>query len=277
MSNYRLVAIDMDGTLLNNDLKISPAARKVIKEVEQRGIKVTLCTGRMFASAKKYADELGINVPLITYNGALVKNSRTGKVIYERWVPMEEVERVVKICRKYGFQLNVYCDDKLYVENVSDYARMYAEKVMVPLNKVDDFLTFLKTNNKKVTKMLAIGKEEELDMMRREYCSEGTDLYITRSQDHFLEFLHREATKGFGLQAVARYLSVKRDEILAIGDNENDLEMFRVAGTAVVMGNARKDIKAQADYVTASNDDDGVVQALEELVLGKKHVRSGSC
>lgn len=270
MHDYKLIAIDMDGTLLNNNLEISPRAVQAINEVIRKGVKVTLCTGRMFASASQYADKLSINVPLITYNGALVKNSKTEEILYQRIVPLEEAFRVISKCREHGFQLNVYVDDELYVEKDTERARKYAERVNVPLNVVNDFIEYLQKIGSGPIKMLAIGEEEELNKLRDQLEAEGISLYITRSRYHFLEFLNKEATKGLGLKAVADTLGIKKDNIMAIGDNENDLEMFKYAKTAVVMKNARDDIKSCADYVTETcNDDDGVAEVLEKLVLGK--------
>jgi len=269
LKNYRLIAIDMDGTLLNNDLEISPRVINAIQEVRRRGTQVTICTGRMFASAKPYADQMGLNVPLITYNGALVKNSQTEEILYERSVPLDEARKVINKCRKYGFTLNVYINDELFVDRITPEAERYAERVGVTLNKVDDLEELLNQGTQGLNKMLAIGDEEKLNKMRREMVEEGSKLYITRSLHYFLEFLNQEATKGLGLKAVAETLGIKREETMAIGDNENDLEMFKYAGAAVVMGNARDEVKSYADYVTSSNDDDGVAEAIEKLVLGK--------
>ena len=269
MTDYRLIAIDMDGTLLNNDLEISPRVMQAIREVEKRGTQVTICTGRMFASARPYAEQLRFDVPIITYNGALVKNSQTAEILYERVLPLDEAKQVVLKCRKYGFTLNLYINDELFVEKITSQAQKYADKVGVRLNRVADFLELIDRGILGLNKMLAIGDEEKLNVMRREIVAEGVELYITRSHYYFLEFLHKEATKGMGLKAVGENLGIKKDEIMAIGDNENDLEMFKYAGTAVVMGNARDEIKAYAGYVTSSNDDDGVAEAIEKLVLGK--------
>ncbi|WP_051533963.1 Cof-type HAD-IIB family hydrolase [Desulfitibacter alkalitolerans] len=259
---FKLIAIDLDGTLLNNDLEISPRAAAAIKTAESRGVKVTLCTGRMYASAYPYAQKLGINIPLITYNGALVKNSFDGEVLYEKNLPLEEARHVVKICREFDCQLNVYFDDKLYVEKSDYWAKKYAGRVNVPLHEVDDLLKFLKFSP---IKLLAMGQEEVLHTIREQLSDRG--LYITRSQPHFLEILNPEATKGKGLAAVVKRLAIDRKNVMAIGDNENDIEMFKYAGYAVVMANADDHVKAHADYVTKNNNDDGVAEAIEKLVL----------
>ncbi|MBS3971065.1 MAG: HAD family phosphatase [Clostridia bacterium] len=260
--DFKLIAIDLDGTLLNNDLEISPRAAAAIRAAEKKGVRVTLCTGRMYASASPYAQELRLNIPLITYNGALVKNSFDGEILYEKNLPLEEARHVVEICREFDCQLNVYFDDKLYVEKTDYWAKKYASRVNVPLHEVDDLLDFLKLPP---IKLLAMGEEEVLHMIRRRLADRV--LYITRSQPHFLEILNPEATKGRGLAAVVKRLAIDRKNVMAIGDNENDIEMFKYAGYSVAMANADDHVKVHADYVTKNNDDDGVAEAIEKLVL----------
>jgi len=260
--DFKLIAIDLDGTLLNSDLKISPRAAAAIQAAERKGVKVTLCTGRMYVSASRYAQELGLNIPLVTYNGALVKNSLGHEVLYEKNLPLKEARYVVEVCREFDCQLNVYFEDKLYVEKGNSWAKRYANKVNVPLNEVDDLLDFLKMSP---IKILAMGEEEILHMLRKRLADR--EIYITRSHSYFLEMLNPEATKGKGLAAVAENLAIDRKNIMAIGDNENDIEMFKYVGYSVAMANASDDIKSHADYVTKNNNDDGVAEAIEKLVL----------
>jgi Cof subfamily protein (haloacid dehalogenase superfamily) len=262
--NFKLVAIDLDGTLLNNDLKISGRTFNTLQETIKRGINVTLCTGRMFASAYPYAKELELNVPLITYNGALVKNSFDNEIIYKRYLPVEEAKHIIITCRKYNCQINVYSDDKLYVEKSNEWAKKYARRVKVPIYQVKDLFEILTHSP---IKILAMGEEQELRKIRKEL--EGRNLYITRSHPCFLEILNTEATKGKGLDAVAKKLCIDRKEILALGDNENDIEMFKYAGFAVAMENAEENVKIHADYVTKNNDDDGVADAIEKIILNR--------
>jgi len=260
--DIKLIAIDLDGTLLNNDLKISPRAVAAIQAAEEKGVRVTLCTGRMYVSASRYAQELGLDIPLVTYNGALVKSSLSHEVLYERKLLLEEARHVVRVCEEFDCQLNIYLDDKLYVEKNNDWSKKYARKVNVPLNEVDNLLDFLKMPP---IKILAMGEEDILYMLRKRLADR--DLYVTRSHSYFLEMLNPEATKGKGLAEVAKNLAIDRKNVMAIGDNENDIEMFKYAGYSVAMANADDDIKAHVDYVTKNNDDDGVAEAIEKLVL----------
>jgi len=260
--DFKLIAIDLDGTLLNNDLKISSRAAAAIQAAERKGVRVTLCTGRMYTSASRYAQELGLNIPLVTYNGALVRNSFDHEVLYERNLPLEEARHVVEVCREFDCQLNVYVDDKLYVERNNDWAKRYARKVKVPLNEVDDLLDFIKMSP---IKILAMGEEGVLYKIRKRLADRK--IYITRSHSYFLEMLNPEATKGKGLAAVVKKLAIDKKNVMAIGDNENDIEMFKYAGYSVAMANADDYIKTYVDYITKNNNDDGVAEAIEKLVL----------
>lgn len=263
----RLIATDLDDTLLDHQCCISPRAREAFRRAQEKDIYVTIATGRMYRSALPFALELGIDVPLITYQGALVKTSVTQEVLYHRPVPGNLAGEVIRAGEKEGLTVNLYVNDRLYVNNDTPAARAYAGMARVPMTPVKDLLSFL--NHDDPTKILMIGDEKKLDdlwiQMEEKF---GDTLYITKSKPQFLEFTHPQATKGQGLMAVADLLGIKKEEILALGDSYNDLELFRHAGFAVAMDNARDDIKREADYVTCSNNDDGVAEAIEKLVLG---------
>ncbi|HHX94524.1 MAG TPA: HAD family phosphatase [Clostridia bacterium] len=261
----KLVAIDLDGTLLDNDKKISGRAKEAIRSVRKEGIGVTLATGRMFYSTRPYADELGLSLPLITYQGALVKVSGTGEVLYERHVDAGLSQVIVEMAKEEGLTLNFYIDDYVLVEKITPEAESYARTFNARLREVGDLRRY---DHLSPLKLLVIDYDEEhLDALA-EKCRKvfGDVLHITKSMPEYLEFLHPQATKAFGVDAVARHMGLSPQEVMAVGDSYNDVEMFDYAGVSVVMGNARDEIKEKADYVTRSNDDDGVAEVLEKLV-----------
>lgn len=266
---YRLVALDLDDTLLGSDLKVEPQTAQVIQQVMDRGIYVTLATGRMFRSSLPYARELRIRGPLITYQGALVKDTETGEVLYHCPVPLELAVDVIRRVREYGYHINLYVDDCLFVARESAEGKRYAAYSRVPLQVVGDLDSFLLAQRKEPTKVLVVAAEELLDELAAALQpTYGASLHITKSKPHFLEFSHPRATKGEALQAVAGRLGVPREEVLAVGDSYNDLEMLAWAGCGVAMGNAREEIKQKADYVTLSNEEGGVRHVLRKFVLG---------
>jgi Cof subfamily protein (haloacid dehalogenase superfamily) len=264
---YRLVAIDLDDTLLNKDLKISPRTKANIIAARQLGTQITLATGRMFRSALPYAEQLGLDIPLITYQGALVKNSSSGEVLYHRPVPPELVRPVAERVRSYGYHLQMYFEDHLCMEKLTPEGQDYVDLAGVEVTLVSDLLCACPEPTKILISNYDEGRLDRLaEVLQAEF---GQKLYITKSKPYYLELLHPEATKGKALKVLADHFGIPQEAVIAIGDSFNDVDMIRFAGVGVVMGNAREEIKAEADYVTRSNEDDGVAEVLEKFILGK--------
>jgi len=264
-NKIRLLAVDLDDSLLGSDLTISPRNREALERSRTSGVRVVLATGRMFRSAQAKATELGLVDPVIAYQGALVKWP-AGEVIQHLPLQLELAREVIARVVPLGYHINVYLDDSLYVASLTEEVRRYAALSGVNVEAVGDLLNFLSQDP---TKVLVIADEEQLDALARELMPVvGDRLNITKSKPHFLEFSHREASKGQALAKVAGLFGIRREEVMAVGDSYNDLDMVEYAGIGVVMGNARPEIKAHADYVTAANDCDGVALAVERFVLG---------
>ncbi|NLC76812.1 MAG: HAD family phosphatase [Clostridia bacterium] len=263
---YKLVALDLDGTLLTKEGQVLPRTKEVIGRIREQGTEVTLCTGRMFRSAFSIAEELKLTLPLITYNGGLVMSLDGREILYQRSLSVRHARRIIEEARKHSFAINYYYEDRLLVEEIKEQNRLYAQWTGVPLETVAD-LTALPFEPIKV---LLMGEPEQLNAFGEE-CRQflGDEVYITKSWSTYLEFMHPEATKGRGLAALARYLGIETNSIVGMGDSYNDLEMFSHVGLAVAMGNAHQAVKEAADYVTGTNEENGVAQALEKFILGK--------
>lgn len=261
---FKLVALDIDGTLLNKERRLTPEIKEAIRRVRERGTEVTLCTGRMFRAALPYAEELELELPLIAYNGGLVMQAETKEILYRRSLPGIYAKQIVRAAREKRFAINYYYEDRLLVEEINEANRLYAEWSKVPLEQVEDLVEL----PYEPTKILVMGNPEELDVFWAEHRELlGEEVYITKSWSSFLEFLHPEATKGKGLAALARHLGIERGEVMCMGDSFNDLEMFAYAGLAIAMGNADEAVKKAADYITGTNEENGVAQALEKFIL----------
>ncbi|MGB9803670.1 Cof-type HAD-IIB family hydrolase [Desulfofundulus sp.] len=266
---YRLLAVDLDDTLLGKDLQISEKNRRALALARRAGVVVTLATGRMYRATLPYARALEIDAPLITYQGALVKHAVTQEVVAHRPVPLAFALDIISRVRTRGYHINIYLDDHLYVERHTEESKLYQSISGVEATAVGPLVPFLKEAGQDPTKVLVIAREEELDelalQLRPLY---GDDLHITKSKPYFLEFSHPRATKGDALAAVAAAYGFKREEVIAVGDSYNDLEMIEWAGLGVAVANARPQVKARADYVTASNEDGGVARVVEKFILG---------
>lgn len=265
MSKYRMLAIDLDDTLLNCRLEISPLTKEYIGRAREAGVHVTLATGRMYRSAQPYARELGLDLPLITYQGALVKEALSEEVLLHRPVPLELAREAIRLVNRLGYHINVYVNDQLYVEKITPEAEKYRQISGVPVYPVGDLLKFL---DQDPTKVLVVGDEAKMDQLWKDMGKHfGDSLHVTKSKPHFLELSHPLATKGHALDILAKGWGLNREQIIAIGDSYNDLEMVEYAGLGVIMGNANDEVKGRADYVTCSNEEDGVAEVIKKFIF----------
>lgn len=263
----KLLALDLDDTLLDSGLRISPDCIAAIQEVRARGVRVTISTGRMYQSALPYANQLKIDVPLITYQGAWVKNSQTEEVLYYKPVPFELAKQTMTFFREFGVHYHSYYHDELCMEQLSEEGRYYSRLAGVKPIIIEDLIAALEQNE--AIKIMAITDNAsvllEMESVLRERFSQH--LYITRSKPFFLEVMSRQASKANALQVIADHYGIDRKEVMAVGDSYNDIDMIEWAGLGVAMGNAFDPVKEAADYVTTSNDEAGVAEAIRRFVL----------
>lgn len=265
MSSYRLIAIDLDDTLLNDNLEVTEATRDALAAAVAQGVQVTLATGRMFASAKQTAAQVGLNVPLITYQGSLVRNLLDEAVLYERAVDPEAVRRLYEYTRERKLHLQTYIDDRLYSFDDGDRLAAYARQSNIPYI-VEPTLDALPAGNH--TKLIIIDEPAVLDEIAPDlHALLGRDVHITKSKPHYLEFTHREGTKGHALRFLAAHFGYTMDQTIAIGDSWNDREMIEAAGLGVAMANAVPALREIADYVTLGNNEDGVKHVIDKFIL----------
>jgi Cof subfamily protein (haloacid dehalogenase superfamily) len=273
VDKIKLVAIDLDDTLLRSDKSISERNRVVLRQVRELGVAVTFSTGRMFRSALPFAEYLGFHAPLITYGGALIKHTGSGDVLYNRPLEPETSRMVIEFARERGLQVNFYYlngdVDEVCAELVTQWGRQYGAVYRVPLRQVPDLDAVLKRGNP--LKLLLMDDDPAVvDHCQVELGAQlGAQVHLAKSSPYFLEVNHPEATKGRALQQLASWLQVKRSQVLAIGDNYNDIEMLEYAGLGVAMANAAPEVQGRASYVTTSNEDDGVALALERFILDR--------
>lgn len=267
MQKYKLVAVDLDDTLLDEQLRLTERVKEAVAAVRAAGVLFTFSTGRMFCSAVPYAKELGLDLPLITYQGALVKNALSGEVFRHRPLSLPFAREIVARVHELGYHLNTYLDDALYMEKDTEEGRRYTGISGIMPELVGDLLKVL---DRAPTKVLAIAEEALLDQLSEEMMAKYAGaVHVCKSKPYFLEFSHAQATKGYALKELAEYFGIKREEVIAVGDSYNDLEMLEYAGLGAVVANARDDLKKKADYVTSAPNGDGVVEVLEKYVLNR--------
>jgi Cof subfamily protein (haloacid dehalogenase superfamily) len=220
-----------------------------------------IVTGRMFRSVLPYVREAGLADPVVCYQGAVVADPETGEFL--RHVPIERAVALEAIAavERAGFHLNCYVDDLLYVAEVTEEARAYADFQDLEIHAVADLGTWLHADP---TKLVAVGDPVELDRLKAELKPrfEGR-LYISKSLPYFLEFASPEVNKSAGLEFVARRLGFARERTVGCGDGENDIELLDWCGYAVAVANADEQVLARADLVCPPVTEEGVAQVME--------------
>lgn len=266
----KLIAIDMDGTLLLPDHTISPAVKNAIAAARERGVNVVLCTGRPFAGVESYLKELRMDKPndyCITYNGALVQKAHDGSTVAQTALNYDDYRYLEQLSREVGSHFHALDRHTLYTANrdISYYTVHESFIANIPLvfceaenmDKKGEFL-----------KVMMIDDPVMLDKAIAKIPAEVYERYtLMKSSPYFLEILDRRVNKGTGVKALADTLGIKREEIMTLGDQENDIAMLEYAGMGVAMGNAIDKVKAVSDFVTKSNLEDGVAYAIEKFVL----------
>ncbi len=262
----KLVALDLDGTLLSRKLEILPETREAIARAHDRGVQFAIVTGRMYQSSTPFAKELGLEgMPLIAYNGALIREYPSGRIIHHDPVPLETCRALAAFCEARGLHLQAYVDDELYVPDLGPATQQYLAIARVRAHPVGSLFLWLPQPS---TKLLIIDQPERIPALAaevKELLDEAVEVHS--SYPEFLEVVGRNVSKGRALEVVAASLGVAREEVMAIGDGMNDLSMIRWAGTGVAMAHAPEPVREAADYVTQFGPGEGVAEALERLVL----------
>ncbi|WP_196594512.1 Cof-type HAD-IIB family hydrolase [Pectinatus sottacetonis] len=271
----KLFATDLDGTLLNSDDKISKRNADAVHAAIAAGIIVTFATGRMYCSAVKYAEKINMDVPLVTYNGALIK-STAGKVYNEEYISEDVVKAFVDYCAHKQWYLQVNSNDKLYFPTYLQRSADYEKSTGIKGETVGWHGLSEKTAN--VAKMLFVTDAYAQKDMREKLEAENGmicemthrfagKVTLVRSKKGLIEVTSPMVSKANALRFLAKHFGFGMDEVMAIGDGNNDLPMLETAGKSAAMGNAAANIKAACDYVVDTNDNDGVAEALYKYVL----------
>lgn len=267
----RLVATDLDDTLLNHEWKISARNIAAIRQAVKNGVKVTLATGRMALSSRKYAKELGLDIPIITYHGALIEQGLSGEVLYRKVIPSNLAADIVENLLKRGVHTQIFIKDRVFTQTICKHSDYYCKMAGVSVEEAN-LLQLLEKEPEGLEKILCIGEEDTLKLTSEELkVVYGNRLHFTSSKTYFFDMLDKDVNKGTALKALSERYDIRPEEVMAIGDNINDTEMITFAGLGVAVENAHPNIKKIADYITSSNNEDGVAKALERFVV-KQHL-----
>lgn len=272
--NIKMVGLDLDGTLLNSQKKISDYTKEVLEKAIKQGCIVLISTGRpLSAVSKEVLDIQGMKYA-VTVNGAKILNLETGDVLYSKPVPFETAVDVLKICEEYDAIPELITGEMIYTRaecltHLEDYysSSSMIEYVLNTRTPVENVSEMLYQTKQPIDKLRAVFRYPEERMEVRKRLESMPGLMIANSSSVDLEINVEGADKGTGLLWLGEQLGIQREEIMACGDSYNDYEMLRAVGFAIAMENGEEVIKEIADYVTDTNDADGVAKAFEKFVL----------
>jgi Cof subfamily protein (haloacid dehalogenase superfamily) len=267
---YKLVAIDMDGTLLKDNKTISRENYDAIQIAKGLGVKIVLATGRPFEGIKpylKYLDLLDEDDYAVVFNGAAVQNTKNENIVTNSILGMSDWNYLYSLSRSLNVNIHALTLTSCITPRINKFSTIESTSNNIPLI-IDNPL-----NMKAITQFCKIMFVDEAEILARAIDRLSSEVFIkytvVKSCPVFLEFLNLKANKGLGVKKIAHMLNIKQDEIICIGDADNDRHMISYAGLGVAMGNATTEIKDNANYVTLSNENNGVAHVINKFILNK--------
>lgn len=267
-AGYRLLACDLDGTLMGRDITVPARVRQAFSAVQARGIYVTLATGRGFPATLPFARLLNVTVPLICFQGGLIKHPVTGQVLYRAAMERTVVLRVIEVARSRNWPLVVYINDSTYVEEFRRARSFYDDLLGVGIKCVDDLARTISDSASDPAKFLVVADGTETNRIYTEMVKDfGAHMSIVQSHTLFVEGGPLGVNKGTALRRLAEHLNVPQQQVMAIGDQGNDAPMIAWAGMGIAMGSGSEETLAVADWVAPPLSDHGAALAIERFLL----------
>lgn len=272
---YRLVALDLDGTLLNSRMQIQDETVEVLKLVREKGIQVMVVTGRHHVAAFAYWDQLGLELPAVCCNGAYLYDFRARRALLANPLSKVQAHQLLDIARRHGIYCMVYVDEVMAYEQTCDFLRRLMawsaglpERVRPALRQVDSFEALIDEADAIWKFATACDDAATMDEFVHEV-QERMGLSCEASSRNRVDVAQTGNTKGARLAEWISSQGISLSEVIAFGDHHNDIDMLRVAGMGVAMGNADERVQSAANWVTGSNDGSGIADALQRFVLGR--------
>lgn len=272
---YKMIAIDLDDTLLNHEGEVSGENLKAIEEAREEGVQIVLCSGRPSRGMHHVIESMGLNKEgeyYISFNGGIIRNCHDHQIIFEKGMSLEIGNWIIDLAREFNLNAQMYIEDEVLVEKYEEATKDYEIMNKLRVKVVDD----LKQHNKgNIIKMLINddpkrlkGVYTEIQKRSSQYKDFMNKVNIFFSRDYLLEFISNETNKGIAAMELAKILGIKNEEVIAIGDSYNDLYMIEMAGLGVLVANGREDLKDKADYVTTNkHDEDAVKEVIYKFVI----------
>lgn len=272
--DIRMIALDLDGTTFNSKGKLTDHTRTALEAAAKKGVHIVVSTGRSFNSLPEQIRTVNGIEYAITSNGAHINDIKTGEAVYDDYIHPDNIERILDLKKRFGCGIECFIDGQAYIDEptyrdieLNGCEFRNAEYVLWSRKPVDDIEALMKENRHKIENVnFCFENGEQADAAKSEV-SLMPDATITTSFRNNLEVGGPNTSKKTALMELMNRLGVKREQLMCCGDAPNDIQMIELAGLGVAMGNAWGGTKDHADYVTGTNDEDGVAQAIEKFVL----------
>ncbi|MCY6483159.1 Cof-type HAD-IIB family hydrolase [Clostridium aestuarii] len=269
---YKLICLDMDGTLLNDEKTISIRNKEAIKKAHDKGVKIAICTGRLFISAKYYANLIGIKAPIIASNGSYIREKDRDEVIYQSLLNKEDCQIIWSIIKKYDFLSCFNTYDTIISNKPFSKGDFYykindslPDNMKIKLKVLPEFEGAFSNND--ILKFICLSKDYDNLRKAKEEIKGLNKFEVVSSSINNFEIINKNSSKGKAVEVLAGFYDLKKEEIMCIGDNENDLSMIEYAGMGVAMGNAEEFVKSKANFITDTNNNDGIAKVIEKFIL----------
>ncbi|WP_160685805.1 Cof-type HAD-IIB family hydrolase [Clostridium sp. C2-6-12] len=267
MNNFKMVCLDIDGTLLNSKHEISKKVKSAINFVaNKKNIPVILVSARMPKGISFLQKELEIEQPIICYSGALILD-KDNNILSKEIIDVSDLKQIYKLASEQNIHMSLYKDNEWYIEEMDYWAKQESEITNIIPNVVN-FVELIEIWDREETgpnKILCMAESDKITLLKQG--TENIKLNIYPSKPTYLEIMPSNASKTSAISVLQKKFNVKQSEIIAMGDNYNDIDMLEYAGLGIAMGNAPEEVKKHGNHVTLTNDEDGVAVALEKYII----------
>ena len=286
---YKLVAIDLDGTMLNKYGIITEKTKEIISKVQEKNVEVMIASGRAITSVKRFAKEIKSKKYFISGNGAITYDVENNKILYENILKKQKALQIIKICEENSIYYNIYTENGIIAKNLNyNTLYYYKDNLTKPdenrthINLVEDIYNYIDEKNEKILKIMICDEHKsvfnsivrrlkeiseievlEVSHMSRKIIKQGTEEIAL--EYFYTEVSAKDVDKWNALEEVIKLMNISKEEVLTIGDNANDVKMIKNAGLGIAMGESAPYVKKCADKITLNNDEDGVAVALKEI------------
>lgn len=289
---YKLITIDLDGTLLNRYGEVTEYTKDIIKKTTTKGVLVVLASGRISESVLTIAKEIGADKYYISGNGSVLYDMQKDEILYENYLTKEKVLEIIELCDKNSIYYNIYTENAVLAKSLNYNVAFYnyentkkSSDKKTDINIVEDMYNYIKNSNLNKFLKITICDENkivfssilrkiknisDIDVLEVSHMSQKKIKTGTKEVEvgyFYTEVSSKNVDKWFAIEKVMELENIKKEEVMALGDNNNDIVMIKNAGLGVAMGHSNEQVKKVADYITVDNNEDGVAKAIEQYVL----------